>query len=142
MIQATNRVETYLIGTASGGIMTISNIRQSSQPKVDFDQGLVQDPPQADADLFSTAMRVAELAGAAGSPLPAMLAGALAERVQGSDKMAHQAMRHMKSAAKGEDPTDITAMSRDLSTYSLQTAVTTKVVNKAAQTLEKLSNLQ
>jgi type III secretion system YscI/HrpB-like protein len=121
--------------------MTISNIRQSSQPKIDFGQGLVQEPSQADANLFSTAMHMAQAGGAA-NLLPTMLAGALADRVQSSDKMAHQAMRHMKSAAKGEDPTDITAMSRELSTYSLQTAVTTKVVNKTAQTLDKLSNLQ
>ncbi|WP_223536978.1 type III secretion system inner rod subunit SctI [Pseudomonas sp. GL-B-16] len=121
--------------------MTISHIRQSNEPKIDFDHGLVQEPPQADVDLFSKAMRVAEVGGVA-SPASAMLAGVLADRVQSSEKVAHQAMRHMKSAAKGGDPMDVAELSRELSTYSLQTAVTTKVVNKTAQTLDKLSNLQ
>jgi type III secretion system YscI/HrpB-like protein len=121
--------------------MTISHVGKSKEPKVDLDQGLVQEPSQADADLFSTAMRVAAVAAPA-APLPAMLAGALADRVQSSDKLSQQAMRHMKAAATSEDPMDITEMSRALSTYSLQTAVTTKVVNKTAQTLDKLTNLQ
>jgi type III secretion system YscI/HrpB-like protein len=33
-------------------------------------------------------------------------------------------------------------MSRSLSQYSLQMALTTKVVNKSAQALDKLTNLQ
>jgi type III secretion system YscI/HrpB-like protein len=122
-------------------ISDLSSIRHNSSSKIDLDQGLLQEPSHADADLFSTAMSMAQVPGAA-SLLPPMLAGALAERVQASDKSAHQVMRHMKSAAKGDDPTDITEMSRELSTFSLQTAVTTKVVNKTAQMLDKLSNLQ
>lgn len=122
-------------------ISELSSIRHNSQPKIDFDQGLLQEPSRTDIDLFSSAMRTAEASQAA-NLLPPMLASALADRVQASDKAAHQLMRHMKSAAKSEDLTDITQMSRELSTFSLQTAVTTKVVNKTAQMLDKLSNLQ
>lgn len=121
--------------------MSISHISKSKEPRIDFEQGLVQEPSQADADLFSTAMRVGEVAGGA-SALPAMVAGALADRVHAGDKLSQQAMRHMKSAAANQDPMDLIEMSRALSTYSLQTALTTKVVNKTAQTLDKLTNLQ
>ena len=121
--------------------MTISHVGKFKEPHVDLDQGLVHEPSQADADLFSTAMQVASVA-APQAMLPAALAGALADRVQSSDKLSQDAMRHMNHAARADDPTDLTEMSRTLSEYSLQTAVTTKVVNKIGQTLDKLTNLQ
>ncbi|MBD1554540.1 type III secretion system inner rod subunit SctI [Pseudomonas typographi] len=121
--------------------MTITSVGKSKEPKAELDQGLVHEPSQADVDLFSTALRAAEVVAPA-APIPAALAGALADRVQATDKLSQQAMRNMKAAVATEDPTDITQMSRALSTYSLQTAVTTKVVNKTAQTLDKLTNLQ
>jgi type III secretion system YscI/HrpB-like protein len=122
--------------------MTITSVNKHTAPKADHDleQGLVHEPSQADVDFFSTAMGAAQVAGA--GPLPALMAGALAGRVQATDKLSQQAMRNMKTAVASEDPTDITQMSRALSSYSLQTALTTKVVNKAAQTLDKLTNLQ
>jgi type III secretion system YscI/HrpB-like protein len=121
--------------------MTITSVSKSKQPSLDLEQGLVQEPPQADVDLFSAAMNAGAVAAMPGH-LPAVVAGALIDRVQSTDKLSQQAMRNMKSAATSEDPMDITQMSRTLSAYSLQMAVTTKVVNKTAQTLDKLTNLQ
>ncbi len=124
--------------------MTITSVSKHTATKADHDleQGLVHEPSSADVDFFSAAMGAAQVASAGAGPLPALMAGALSGRVQATDKLSQQAMRSMKAAAVGEDPTDITEMSRALSNYSLQTAVTTKVVNKVGQTLDKLTNLQ
>lgn len=121
--------------------MTITSVIKAKQPSVDIDQGLIQEPSQADVDLFSAAMSAGDAAAVPGQ-LPALVAGALVDRVQSTDKLSQQAMRNMKAAASADDPMDMTMMSRALSAYSLQMAVTTKVVNKTAQTLDKLTNLQ
>lgn len=123
--------------------MTISQINQlkSSSPDLEhhLDQGLVSGL-QADVDLFNAAMRP-DMA-AQPSHLSEQIASALSERIGATDKLSQQAVRKMKTAASGDNPMDITQMSRTLSQYSLQTAVTTKVVNKSAQALDKLTNLQ
>ena len=124
--------------------MTISHLNQLKSSSLDLeqhlDQGLVSGPSQADVDLFNSAMRP-DLA-AQPSHLSEQIASALSERLGSTDKLSQQAVRNMKKAASGDNPMDITQMSRTLSQYSLQTAVTTKVVNKSAQAFDKLTNLQ
>lgn len=124
--------------------MTISHLNQLKSPSPDLeqhlDQGLVSGPSQADVDLFSAAMRP-DMA-VQQSHLSEQIASALSERMGATDKLSQQAVRTMKKASSGDNPMDITQMSRTLSQYSLQTAVTTKVVNKSAQALDKLTNLQ
>jgi type III secretion system YscI/HrpB-like protein len=124
--------------------VTISHLNQLKSPSPDLeqhlDQGLVSGPSQADVDLFSAAMRP-DMA-VQQSHLSEQIASALSERMGATDKLSQQAVRTMKKASSGDNPMDITQMSRTLSQYSLQTAVTTKVVNKSAQALDKLTNLQ
>ncbi len=48
----------------------------------------------------------------------------------------------MKKASGSGEALDIAAMTRTLSQCSLQTALTTKVVSKTAQAIDKLTNLQ
>jgi type III secretion system YscI/HrpB-like protein len=124
--------------------VTISHINQLKSLSPDLgqhlDQGLLRGPSQSDVDLFNAAMRP-DMA-AQSSHLSEQIASALSERLGSTDKLSQRAIRNMKKAANGDNPMDITHMSRTLSQYSLQTAVTTKIVNKSAQALDKLTNLQ
>jgi type III secretion system YscI/HrpB-like protein len=124
--------------------VTVSHINQlkSSSPDLEphLDQGLVTGPSQADVDLFNAAMRP-DMA-LQQSHLSEQIANALSERLGANDKLSQQAVRKMKKASTTDDPLEIAQMSRSLSQYSLQMALTTKVVNKSAQALDKLTNLQ
>jgi len=124
--------------------VTVSNVNQLKSPSPDLeqhlDQGLVSGPSQADVDLFNAAMRP-DMA-LQQSHLSEQIAAALSERLGTMDKFSQQAVRKMKKAATTDDPLEIAQMSRSLSQYSLQMALTTKVVNKSAQAFDKLTNLQ
>ncbi|WP_062389037.1 type III secretion system inner rod subunit SctI [Pseudomonas abietaniphila] len=124
--------------------MTVSHINQlkPSSPDLEpsMDQGLVSAPSQADVDLFNAAMRPD--VALQQSHLSEQIASALSERLGATDKLSQQAVRKMRNASTTDDPMEIVQMSRSLSQYSLQMALTTKVVNKSAQALDKLTNLQ
>lgn len=107
------------------------------------ESGLVSEPPQADVDLFNASMHAQSLqASSSGGALSEQVAQALSERIGAMDKLSQQAMRKMKAAVSSTAPMDIAQMSRSLSQYSLQMALTTKVVSKSGQALDKLTNLQ
>ncbi|AMB87262.1 type III secretion protein [Pseudomonas agarici] len=119
--------------------MTLAPIHTFKGLPVDHDQGLVSGPAQADVDLFNHAMsHSSEPSG----HLADDMVQALSDRLQSQGRLSEQAMRAMKVAAGSSDPMDVVKMSRSLSQYSLQMAMTTKVVNKGAQALDKLTNLQ
>lgn len=122
--------------------MTISHVTHSRNisPELgqDVRQGLVSEPAQADVDLFAAAVRPDNVT----SHLSDQIAGALSERLGDTEKLSQQALRVMKKAATSEDGTEIIQMGRALSQCSLQMALTTKVVSKSAQALDKLTNLQ
>jgi type III secretion system YscI/HrpB-like protein len=124
--------------------VTISHINQLKSSSLDLepsmDQGLVSTPSQAEVDLFNAAMRP-DMA-LQQSHLSEQIASALSERLGATDKLSQQAVRKMRNASTTDDPMEIVQMSRSLSQYSLQMALTTKVVNKSAQALDKLTNLQ
>lgn len=129
--------------------MTVSNINQLKSPSPDLephlDQGLVSGPSQADVDLFNAAMRpdlALHASALQPSHLSEQIASALSERLGSMDKASQQAVRKMKQASTTDNPLEIAQMSRSLSQYSLQMALTTKVVNKSAQAFDKLTNLQ
>ena len=121
--------------------MTLSNVNSvkgftlEHAPVADHEP--LSAPSQADADLFSNALN-----NPTSSPLAEGFMSALSERLGSQEKLSQQAMRSMKAASGSSEPMDVVKMSRSLSQYSLQMAMTTKVVNKSAQALDKLTNLQ
>lgn len=118
--------------------MTISNVNSVRSAVPDNELEMVSAPFQADVNLFDNAMRSNhEPAGLASN-----LMSAISDRLTGHAELSHQAERAMKSASVSTDPMDMLKMSGALSQYSLQTALTTKVVSKGAQVLDKLTNLQ
>ncbi|MGY2289751.1 type III secretion system inner rod subunit SctI [Pseudomonas sp. SDO528_S397] len=120
--------------------MTISNVNSLKGFALDHhEQGLVSGPSQGDVDLFNSAMRTDH---APQGHLADGLMGVLSERLGSQEHLSQQAMRSMKNASGSSEPMDVVKMSRSLSQYSLQMAMTTKVVNKGAQALDKLTNLQ
>lgn len=122
--------------------MSISKIDGLTSPSLTLDQGLVSEPSQADVELFSSLMRDNGNTAEQPSHLAAVIADTVNARMTSVDDLSRQAMRHMKEAVTGNDVSAITDMSRALSQYSLQMAVTTKVVSKTGQALEKLTNMQ
>lgn len=99
----------------------------------------LSDPAGSDVSWFSAAMQEgagqAPMAlGGAGRPL-----GDLFQSLQGnSDKVA----RGLKKASASVDPMDIRKASKSLSEFYLESLLSAKLVGKAAQGLEKLTNLQ
>ncbi len=106
----------------------------------EFDQGLVNEPSQADIELFSSLMR--DSGADAPTKSGAFLADVVGERMGSVDRLSQDAMRSMKQAVMDNDPTAVSKMSRALSQYSLEMAVTTKVISKGSQAVEKLTNMQ
>ncbi|KDD66143.1 type III secretion system YscI/HrpB-like protein [Pseudomonas sp. BT76 TE3572] len=119
--------------------MSISTVNAVKVPSLDMEQSLVTSSSQADVDLFSSAMRFDD---APASSLSDEVAGAVSERLESTDKLSQQTMRSMKAMSATGDPMDMAQMSRSMSQYSLQMALTTKVVSKSAQAIDKLTNLQ
>ncbi|WP_437883145.1 type III secretion system inner rod subunit SctI [Pseudomonas sp. LRF_L74] len=115
----------------------LRSVAKSAGP--DLDQGLVSEPSRHDVELFSNLMQEKE---ADPSQSGAMLAEAIGNRMASIDKLSDTAKRSMKEAVIANDPGAIADMSRALSQYSLQMAITTKVVSKGGQALEKLTNMQ
>lgn len=99
----------------------------------------LSDPAGSDVSWFSAAMqegggRTPMALGAAGHPL-----GDLFQSLQGnSDKVA----RGLKKASASVDPMNIRKASKSLSEFYLESLLSAKLVGKAAQGLEKLTNLQ
>ncbi|UFI46192.1 type III secretion system inner rod subunit SctI [Pseudomonas savastanoi] len=124
--------------------MTISHLGnvKNIPPELgqDVPQGLVSEPPQADVDIFTAATRPDNVSS--GAPLSEHIASAISGGLGETEKMSQQAMRSMKKASGSGEALDIAAMTRTLSQCSLQTALTTKVVSKTAQAIDKLTNLQ
>jgi len=120
--------------------VAISTVDAVKSPSLGMDQNLVTNPSQSDVDFFDSAMRAdpAPLS----SHLDEAVASALSERLESSSKLSQQTMRSMKSASTSNDPMDLAKMSQSMSQYSLQMALTTKVVSKSAQAIDKLTNLQ
>ncbi|AAZ36713.1 MULTISPECIES: type III secretion system inner rod subunit SctI [Pseudomonas] len=124
--------------------MTVSHLGnvKNISPELgqDVPQGLVSEPPQADVDIFTAATRPDNVSS--GAPLSEHIASAISGGLGETEKMSQQAMRSMKKASGSGEALDIAAMTRTLSQCSLQTALTTKVVSKTAQAIDKLTNLQ
>lgn len=107
---------------------------------LELEQGLVNEPSPADIELFNSLMR--DNAIDEPSKSGALLAEAVGERMGSIDRLSDNAMRSMKQAVMDNDPTAIATMGRALSQYSLEMAVTTKVISKGGQAIEKLTNMQ
>ncbi|TWE02952.1 type III secretion system major needle protein (YscF/MxiH/PrgI family) [Pseudomonas sp. AG1028] len=107
---------------------------------LELEQGLVNEPSRADIELFNSLMRGAAVEEPSQSG--AFLAEAVGGRMGSVDRLSDDAMRSMKHAVMDNDPTSIAKMSRALSQYSLEMAITTKAISKGGQAIEKLTNMQ
>lgn len=120
------------------GIGGLTNVAKNSG--FEFEQGLVNEPTRADIELFSSLMR--DSGADKQTQSGAFLAEAVGGRMGSIDQLSQDAMRSMKQAVMDNDPTSVAKMSRALSQYSLEMAVTTKVISKGGQAVEKLTNMQ
>lgn len=122
--------------------MAISSVDNSGSPAPDLsiDQGLVRNPSQSDVDLFDSAMR--SDASPSTGHLSELVAGALSGRLDSTNNLSQQTLRSLKKASASGDPMDIAKVGRELSTFSHEMALATKVISKGAQAIDKLTNMQ
>ncbi|SDH58593.1 type III secretion apparatus protein, YscI/HrpB, C-terminal domain-containing protein [Pseudomonas flavescens] len=120
------------------GIDDLKNVAKKGV--VELEQGLVNEPSRADIELFASLMRDR------GADEPTRSGTFLAEAVGGRmgsfEQLTQDAKRGMKEVINVNDPSSISDVSRALSRYSLEMAVTTKAIGKGGQAIEKLTNMQ
>ncbi|OLU33671.1 EscI/YscI/HrpB family type III secretion system inner rod protein [Pseudomonas sp. PA15(2017)] len=122
-------------------IMAIDDLNKvAKKGGIELEQGLVNEPSRADIELFASLMhdRDADEPTRSG----AFLAEAVGGRMGSLEQLTQDAKRGMKEVINVNDPSSIADVSRALSRYSLEMAVTTKVIGKGGQALEKLTNMQ
>ena len=107
---------------------------------IELEQGLVNEPSRADIELFASLMH--DRGADEPSRRGAFLAEAVGGRMGSLEQLTQDAKRGMKEVINVNDPSSIADVSRALSRYSLEMAVTTKVIGKGGQALEKLTNMQ
>ncbi|MBU3057501.1 type III secretion system inner rod subunit SctI [Pseudomonas indica] len=101
--------------------------------------GKLADPAGSDVSWFSAAMQDG------GDQAPMTLESAsrpfneLFQSLQGKSDIA---ARRLKKAAASVDPKDIRQANKSLSSFYLESMLSAKLVGKAAQSVEKLTNLQ
>lgn len=101
--------------------------------------GKLADPSGSDVSWFSAAMQEG------GDQTPMTLENAsrpfneLFQSLQGKTDVA---ARRLKKAAASVDPQDIRQANKSLSSFYLESMLSAKLVGKAAQSVEKLTNLQ
>ncbi|WCN08417.1 EscI/YscI/HrpB family type III secretion system inner rod protein [Marinomonas mediterranea] len=95
---------------------------------------------QADSNWFSSSIQPSE------NKLPENVADKIVSQLSGSSehlqKLEDKANRAIKKAGVTGDPMDVTDANRSLSSFYLESLLTTKLVSKGAQTIEKLTSLQ
>lgn len=101
------------------------------------EQGLASSSPDAaDVDSFNSFLQGDTLGNHFDVP------GGVHDRISSLDALSSQASEASKTASTSSDPLDMYDMSRAISSYSLEMALTTKVISKVTGSIDKLMNLQ
>ncbi|MCE8032133.1 EscI/YscI/HrpB family type III secretion system inner rod protein [Billgrantia tianxiuensis] len=97
-------------------------------------------PERGDVQWFSAAVQPTERA--ADSNVAERIVGQLAGSSEHLQQLSDKADRALRKASKSNDPQDVIQASRSLSSFYLESMLTTKLISKGTQAIEKLTNLQ
>ncbi|TDO96329.1 EscI/YscI/HrpB family type III secretion system inner rod protein [Marinomonas balearica] len=96
---------------------------------------------QSDSNWFSSAIQPSD-----NKSQPENVADKIVSQLSSSSehlqKLEDKANKALKKAGVTGDPMDVTDANRSLSSFYLESLLTTKLVSKGAQTIEKLTSLQ
>jgi type III secretion system YscI/HrpB-like protein len=122
--------------------MSIGKLENSSasatalKPEAELDN-----PSQGDADWFKAAMQRAEPAQGAGA-FSEQVMDPLTRKAMSLEDMSERAGKALREASLHADPKSFLEATRALSSYSLQTSLSVKMISKGSQALDKLTNMQ
>jgi type III secretion system YscI/HrpB-like protein len=125
--------------THTQGIGGFSDINRELTRSATEDQS--SRPETSDVQWFSAALQPAQKTDAndnVAERIVSQLSGS-SEHLQ---KLEDKANRALNKASKSSDPMDIVHANRSLSSFYLESLLTTKLISKGAQAVEKLTNLQ
>ncbi|MDW6001952.1 type III secretion system inner rod subunit SctI [Vibrio mangrovi] len=125
--------------TRAQGIGGFSDINRDLTRSVTEDQS--NRPEKSDVQWFSAALQPVQKTDASDN-----VAERIVSQLSGSSehlqKLENKANRALNKASKSSDPMDIVHANRSLSSFYLESLLTTKLISKGAQAVEKLTNLQ
>ncbi|MGR2741031.1 type III secretion system inner rod subunit SctI [Billgrantia sp. Q4P2] len=126
--------------------MSVNQIQQSGQSSEWSSQhGAMRPaehaPDQSDIHWFSAAIQPTEKGGGE-SNVAERIVGQIAGSSEHLQKLSDQADRALRKASKSNDPQDVVQANRSLSSFYLESLLTTKLISKGTQAVEKLTNLQ
>lgn len=96
---------------------------------------------QSDASWFSAALQSNHKPADTGN-VAERIVGQLSGSSEHLQKLSDDADRALKKASKSNDPRDVVQANRAMSSFYLESLLTTKLISKGTQTVEKLTNLQ
>ncbi|MDH2435684.1 type III secretion system inner rod subunit SctI [Pokkaliibacter sp. MBI-7] len=105
------------------------------------EQGKVKAPSQQDVHFFSAAMQAPQQ-----DQSNTNVAERIVDQLSGSSEhlqeLSDKANKALRKASKSSNPEDVIAANRSLSSFYLESLLTTKLISKGSQAIEKLTSLQ
>lgn len=96
---------------------------------------------QSDASWFSAMLQSGQTSNE-NVNVAERIVGQLSGSSEQLQKLSDEADRALKKASKSNSPQDVVEANRALSSFYLESLLTTKLISKGTQTVEKLTNLQ
>lgn len=113
---------------------------ESSSPQA-VSPATQQAPERADVQWFSAAIQPSTQ-GAGDNNVAERIVGQLSGSSEHLQRLSDQADRALRKASSSSDPMDVVQANRSLSSFYLESLLTTKLISKGTQAVEKLTNLQ
>ncbi|PPC77026.1 EscI/YscI/HrpB family type III secretion system inner rod protein [Pokkaliibacter plantistimulans] len=105
------------------------------------EQSKVKAPSQQDVHFFSAAMQAPQQ-----DQSNTNVAERIVDQLSGSSEhlqeLSDKANKALRKASKSSNPEDVIAANRSLSSFYLESLLTTKLISKGSQAIEKLTSLQ
>lgn len=125
--------------------MTVNNIKATVsvvdvQPHSTTEKTRVNSN-SSDASWFSAAIQPTQKHDSEAN-VAERIVGQLSGSSEHLQKLSDKADRALQKASKSSDPQDVVKASRSLSSFYLESLLTTKLISKGTQTVEKLTSLQ
>ncbi|PXF32321.1 hypothetical protein WH50_05280 [Pokkaliibacter plantistimulans] len=105
------------------------------------EQSKIKAPSQQDVHFFSAAMQAPQQ-----DQSNTNVAERIVDQLSGSSEhlqaLSDKANKALRKASKSSSPEDVIAANRSLSSFYLESLLTTKLISKGSQAIEKLTSLQ
>ncbi|QUX90817.1 EscI/YscI/HrpB family type III secretion system inner rod protein [Marinomonas sp. A3A] len=125
--------------------MSVKSIQSIETSSANYSASVTQSKPveanQTDASWFSAAFQQNQKTTETGN-VAERIVGQLSGSSEHLQKLSNDADRALKKASKSNDAQDVVQANRALSSFYLESLLTTKLISKGTQAVEKLTSLQ